>query len=101
MLRAVIQLGGGQSAHHMRQLRHRIFGQMRIGDMALCAADSHNAVYRPAPPDFNHIAQRVGICRLTNHTIINNLALLLQPAEHFARAVNAGAFFIAGNQQRD
>ena len=69
--------------------------------MALRSGNRDHAIDRAAPADFYHIAQRVGIGRFADHAIIDNLALILKPAQHFARAVNARAFFIAGNQQRN
>ena len=69
--------------------------------MALRADDTHHTIYRAAPTDFYHIAQHIRIGRFANQTIINNFALRFQPAKHFARAVNAGAFFIAGDEKRN
>ena len=69
--------------------------------MALRAGHRDHPIDRAAATDFYHITQHVGIGRLTDQTIINNFALFLKPAQHFARAVNARAFFIAGDEKRN
>ena len=67
--------------------------------MALRAGHRDHPIDRAATTDFYHIAQYVRIGRFADQTVINNFALLLKPAKHFARAVNARAFFVAGDEK--
>ena len=69
--------------------------------MTLFAQNLQTPRERTAPPDLDHIPQRVGIGRLTQNTMIPTLALPMRPFKQFHRPVDRRAFLIAGDQKRN
>ena len=79
-------------------MRDGIVGALRIGDMALCAVNDQFACERSAPADLDRIAERARIRRLADEAMIEMFALFSGPLQQFHRAVDRGAFLIAGDQ---
>ena len=101
MRAAIIERGVVEAGEHVEQALDRVAGKMRVGDVALRAADPDPAVQAAAPADLDRLAQPLGVGRLADQAMVEPLALLLHPAEHLARAVDGGPFLIAGDEQAD
>ena len=90
------------SEHALHQFHHAgngIVGQMRISDMALFPVHDDVASERTAPPNFDHIAQAFGIGGLTEDAMVECLAIVFHPFEHFHRTIDGRAFFITCDEK--
>ena len=74
---------------------------MRIGGVTLHALHGDRAGNGTAPADLDHVAELVGIGRLPDEAGIPALTALSRPLQQLDRAVDGGAFLVAGNQERD
>ena len=101
MRAAVIERGVVEAGEDPDEALDRVAGKMRIGDMALHAGHLQPAVQAAAPPDLDGLAEPLGVGRLAHQAMIEALALLRHPFEHLARAVDGGAFLIAGDEEAD
>ena len=91
----VIRETGDQPGQH----RDRIGGPVRIGNVALFAVDGDPGVERAAPPDLDHVAQRMLRRRLADDAGVDDLALGHQGLDHTFGAVQGRAFLVAGDQE--
>ena len=82
-----------------RQLRHRIVGAVRIGDMALRARHVDPHVDRAAAADLDRVAEPVDRGRLADQDHVGADAALVQPVDDPRRAVGGIALLVAGDQQ--
>ncbi len=101
MLGPLVQGGGGERAQHPHHVMDRIVRQVGIGGVALGAVDDHIASGAAAPPDLDHVAQRFRVGRLADDAGVELFAAFGQPFQHLARAVDGGAFLVAGDKQAD
>ena len=99
MRRALVERLGHERAHQCHQSAHRIFGALRIGDMALLAGHDQHAVLRAAAADLDGIADALDVARLAQDAVIESLAALGRPLQQLHRAVDGDAFLIAGDQE--
>src|SRR6516165_1911527 len=98
MLRAGIERRRDQGLDQFHQMRDRVIGALRIGDMALFALRDQRAIQRTAPADLDHIAQMVWVRRLADEAMVETLAALIGPAQKLVGAIDRRAFLIARNE---
>src|SRR5262249_34439789 len=79
----------------------RIVGALRIGDVALPAADNQRAVERTAAAGLDGVAEDFDIARLAENAMVESLAALGRPVKQLDGAVDRDALLGAGDQKRD
>ena len=84
-----------------RDIRHRIGGALRIGDVALHAVDIERAGLRAAAADLDAVAERLDIGGLAEHAMVEFLAARRRPLQQLDGAVDGDVFLVAGDQERD
>ena len=102
MLGAVVERRGGQRVQHARPAGapgcRRDAGRRR-GPARRATVEP--AGHAAAPADLDHVAERRRDGRLADQAGVEHLAVLPQPVQHLAGAVDRGAFLVAGDQQAD
>lgn len=78
-----------------------VVGKLGVSDMALLAVDGQQPGERTATANLDRIAKRLRVGGLAEHAVVDPFTTRLQPFNHFHRAVDVQALFIAGNQERD
>ena len=99
MLRASVEFVPRKRGGDARERRQRIMRALGISDMPLLAARENLAVERAATADFHHVAERVDIGGFADDAVIETLAPLPRPVEQLRRAVDRGAFLVAGDEE--
>ena len=94
---ALVPLGSHQLAQRRRKQVNRVFGQMRVGDVALNTFDAELAAERAAAAVFDHVAKLVDRGGLTHDAVIELFTTRLELVADHQRAVFGRAFFVAGN----
>jgi hypothetical protein len=101
MRRAFVELLARDRIEHAHEPVRGVVGQVRIGGVALHAADREIAGHGAAPADLDHVAELFGIGGLADDAHVGDLALLLHPAKDFVRPVDGIAFLVAGDEEAD
>src|SRR5664279_5176746 len=99
MPRATVERRGGQGGEQRHELWNGIVCPLGIGGMALAALDGKGAIERVAPADLDHVAKCVLARGLADDAMIEALAFLIRPAQKLFRAIDGGAFLIAGDEE--
>ena len=74
---------------------------MRIGDMALRPLDLEPHIDRAAAADLHHVAQPVHAGGFADETQVGLVALFAHETDQRPRAVDRGAFLVAGDDEAD
>ena len=98
---AVVELERLERGEHPRQLRHRIVGAVRVGDVALHAGHRDPHVDRAAPADLDDVAEPRLRGRLADQDHVGPDAALRHPLHQRRRAVGRRAFLVAGDDQAE
>ena len=98
---AVIERLVAQRHDQPRNIRHRVRGAMRIGDVALHAVNMQRARLRAAAADLDAVAHHLDIAGLTDHAMIEFLSPCGGPFQQLDRAVDCDVFLVAGDEERN
>ena len=79
------------------QRRHRVFGAVRIGRMALHAFGREPAGHRPASADLHHLAHHIGAGGFAHKAMGHPFALGSHPVEKGDGAIGGHVFLVAGD----
>ena len=101
MISPVVKGMRGKLVHQPHHRGHRIVGAVGIGRVTLFADHAEMRVQGPAPPDFNHLAHRIGTGRLTHQTNVHPLARVFHVIQQGAGAVDAFGFLVSGDRQHN
>jgi hypothetical protein len=98
---AVIERLAGERHDQAGDIRHRIGGAMRIGDVALDAIDVQRPRQRAAAADLDAIAEFLDVAGFAQYAMVEFLAARRHPLQQFDGAVDGDVFLVAGDQERD
>ncbi len=74
---------------------------MRVGDVALDAANLQHAAHRAAPADADHVAEGLVTGRLANDAPVDGFIASAQGIHDFQGPVAGTTFLVTGDQERD
>ena len=97
----VIPFQAKQFAEYRGDVMDRVAGEFRIGHVTLFAKNSQFPGQRPAPAGANIVRQFLLARWFPDQAVIDRDAAVDQCFHDLRRAVYGGAFFVAGQQERD
>ncbi len=97
----LVQRMARQLRHQLGQNGNRIFGLLRIADMARHARHRHLEIDRTAAADLQRIAGLGPAGGFAHHAMINGFAALFQPGQNFPVPLMPGPSSVTGDQKAD
>ena len=91
----------GDAVDEAGELGDRIVRLVRIGGVALPALHRDGEAQRAAAADLDRVAERVDAARLADDAMVGDVAVVRHPLQHLHRAVDGGAFLVAGDEEGD
>ena len=98
---AFVPARGDELGERGQGLVDRVARALGIGHVALHAAHRELGAERAAPAHLDHVADAMRARGFADHAPADLFAALAQPVDHAPRAVDRGAFLVAGEQEGD
>ena len=76
-----------------------VVGQVRVGDVALCAMNGEGRIQRAAATVFDQITEVTGAGGFSHHAPVDFFAAGGEGVHHFDRTVAGRPFLIRGNEK--